>query len=58
MRGGEGGVLNTILGIFIIGVLNNGLVLMNVPSYYNVFIKGLMMAFAVLVDINSSKKKA
>lgn len=58
MRGGEGGIFNTILGIFIIAVLNNGLVLLNVPSQYYLFIKGLLMAFAVLVDINSLKKKS
>lgn len=58
MRGGEGGVFNTILGIFIIAVLNNGLVLLNVPSQYYLFIKGLLMVFAVLVDFNSLKKKS
>ena len=58
MRGGEGGIFNTILGIFIIAVLNNGLVLLNVPSQYYLFIKGVLMVFAVLVDFNSLKKKA
>ncbi|HJA12289.1 MAG TPA: ABC transporter permease [Candidatus Mediterraneibacter merdipullorum] len=58
MRGGEGGVFYTILGIFIIAVLNNGLVLLNVPSQYYQFIKGLLMVFAVLVDFNSLKKKS
>lgn len=58
MRGGEGGIFNTILGIFIIAVLNNGLVLLNVPSQYYLFIKGLLMVFAVLVDFNSLKKKS
>lgn len=57
LRGGQGGILYTLLGIFIIAVLNNGMVLMNVPSNYYQFIKGLLMIIAVLLDMNKGKKK-
>jgi ribose/xylose/arabinose/galactoside ABC-type transport system permease subunit len=50
LRGGQGGILNTVLGIFLIGVLNNGMILMNVPSYYYQFAKGLIIIIAVLID--------
>lgn len=57
MRGGQGGVLYTLLGVFILAVLNNGMVLMNVPSNYYQFIKGALMIVAVLLDMNSNRKK-
>lgn len=57
MRGGQGGIMYTMLGIFILAVLNNGMVLMNVPSNYNQFIKGGLMIVAVLLDMNKSNTK-
>lgn len=57
MRGGQGGIMYTMLGIFILAVLNNGMVLMNVPSNYNQFIKGALMIVAVLLDMNKSTAK-
>ncbi len=57
MRGGRGGILNTLLGIFIIAVLNNGMTLIGVPTNFNQLIKGLLMLVAVLLDVSSRKKK-
>ena len=56
LRGGRGGILNTLLGIFIIAVLNNGMTLMGVPTNYNQLIKGLLMLVAVLLDMSNRKK--
>ena len=50
LRGGQGGILYTLLGIFLIGVLNNGMILMNVPSHYYQFVKGVIIILAVLID--------
>ena len=57
LKGGQGGILNTLLGIFIIAVLNNGMVLINVPSNYNQFIKGALILVAVLLDVGNRKAK-
>ena len=56
MRGGRGGILNTLLGIFIIAVLNNGMTLLGVPTNYNQLVKGLLMIIAVLLDTSNRKK--
>ena len=56
LRGGRGGILNTLLGIFIIAVLNNGMTLMGVPTNYNQLITGLLMLVAVLLDMSNRKK--
>lgn len=48
--GGQGGVLGTIIGALIIGILNNALNLMNVQSYYQMIAKAIVILLAVLLD--------
>ena len=55
MTGGIGRISGTIIGVLIIGVLNNGLVLMGVSSYYQQIIKGVIIAAAVLLDMKTKK---
>lgn len=55
MTGGVGRISGTIIGVLIIGVLNNGLVLMGVSSYYQQIIKGVIIAAAVLLDMKTKK---
>ena len=50
LSGGQGSVVGTIIGALIIGVLNNGLNLLNVSSYYQQLIKGVVILVAVLID--------
>ena len=50
MRGGHGSISGTILGAFIMGVLMNGLNLMNVSQNWQVFATGLVVIFAVYID--------
>jgi ribose transport system permease protein len=48
--GGRGSVLQTVLGVLLIGILNNGLTLMNVDAYLQLVIKGIIIVAAVLFD--------
>lgn len=50
LSGGKGTVIGTIVGALIIGVLNNGLDLLNVSSYWQSVVKGLIIIGAVLLD--------
>jgi ribose transport system permease protein len=50
ITGGEGRIEGTLLGVFIIGILSNGLILLNVEPYYQLVIKGLALLFAVGLD--------
>jgi len=48
--GGVGGVFGTVIGALLIGVLRNGLVLMNVSSFVQQIVIGLILVAAVAVD--------
>jgi ribose transport system permease protein len=50
LSGGRGSILGTVLGCLIIGVLNNGLVLLEVSPFWQQVIKGLVILVAVAVD--------
>ena len=50
MSGGRGKITGTIAGVLIIAVLNNGLNIMDVSSYYQAVIKALVILVAVLSD--------
>jgi ribose transport system permease protein len=47
--GGEGSLGGTLLGVLIIGVLNNGLNLLNVNALWNQVVKGVVIALALLI---------
>ena len=53
LSGGQGGVIGTIIGALIIGVLNNGLNLLNVSSFYQQVAKGAVILIAVYIDRRS-----
>jgi ribose/xylose/arabinose/galactoside ABC-type transport system permease subunit len=48
--GGQGTLVGTVVGVLIIGVINNGLNLLDVSSYWQQIIKGLIIAGAVILD--------
>lgn len=50
MSGGRGKIVGTVIGVLILGVLNNTLNLMNVSPYLQGMVKGLIIVLAVLVQ--------
>ena len=55
LMGGTGTITGTIIGSLIIGVINNTLNLLNVSSYWQQIIKGLIIAVAVILDVWTKK---
>jgi len=58
MAGGSGKLGGTLIGALIIGILNNGLNLMNVNSFWQTVVKGVVILLAVTIDFFRNKKKA
>jgi len=50
LAGGVGTITGTLLGVLLIGVINNGLDLLGVSSYYQAVIKGVIIVGAVWLD--------
>ncbi len=50
LTGGRGRIVGTLIGALIIGILNNGLNLLGVSSFYQMVVKGIVIAIAVLID--------
>jgi len=55
LMGGRGRITGTLIGALIIGVIDNGLNLMNVSSFYQQIVKGGVILLAVLLDRKSNK---
>ncbi len=59
LSGGRGTILGTVLGCLIIGVLNNGLFLLNVSPFWQQVIKGVVILLAVALDrMNNRQREA
>jgi len=56
LNGGRGTIMGTVHGCLIIGVLNNGLVLLEVSPFWQQVIKGLVILIAVAVDKMGARK--
>lgn len=56
LEGGRGRIGRTLAGVLLIGVLGNGLVLLDVESYYQRLIQGAMLLLAVLLDSIRAKR--
>lgn len=50
LMGGEGRIAGTLVGALILGALTNGLVLLNVPSFYEQIVTGSVVVIAVALD--------
>ena len=52
MSGGRGKIQGTLIGVLIIAVLNNGMNILGISSYYQDVVKGIVILIAVLSDRN------
>ena len=56
LRGGVGLVINALLGALLLAAINNGLSLMNVPTFYQLVVSGLILIIAVFLDSRATAK--
>ena len=57
LSGGEGTIVGTILGAIFMGILANGIVLLDISAYWERVIIGAVVLIAVIMDILRSRKK-
>lgn len=57
LSGGKGTIMGTVQGALIIGVLNNGLVLLNVSPFWQQVVKGFVILLAVMIEKFNAKKE-
>ena len=53
--GGRGGIPNTILGLLVLGVLNNGLDHIDIDSFLKILIRGLILLLALVINVYAQK---
>lgn len=53
--GGRGGIGNTIVGVFVLGVLNNGLDYVKIDSFLKVLIRGLILLAALVINVYAER---
>lgn len=56
VAGGQGRILNVVAGVLIMGMLNNGMTLMNLDEYWQWITRGMVLLFAVAFD-NMQRKR-
>jgi L-arabinose transport system permease protein len=56
LSGGVGTMMGTIIGVLIMGTVQNALNLMNVPTFYQYVVRGVILLLAVLFDQVKQKK--
>jgi ribose transport system permease protein len=56
--GGQGGIGNTIVGLLVLGVLNNGLDHVRIDSFLKILIRGLILLLALIINVYAQRMRA
>jgi ribose transport system permease protein len=56
--GGQGGIPNTIVGLFVLGVLNNGLDHVDIDSFLKILIRGLILLAALIINVYAQRLRS
>lgn len=56
--GGQGGIGNTIVGLLVLGVLNNGLDHVRMDSFLKILIRGLVLLLALIINVYAQRLRS
>lgn len=57
MSGGSGSIIGVFFGALLLGIINNGMNLLYIDSYWQMVIKGIIIVAAIIYSVRSSNKK-
>ena len=57
LAGGSGAVVGALVGALVMASIDNGMSMMNTPTFWQYIVKGLILLIAVWMDISSKNKK-
>lgn len=58
LSGGKGKPIGVALGAVFVGILENGMTLLNVSSYYQQVVQGIVLIMAIAFDVYKNKRQA
>ena len=58
LGGGRGSVVGTVIGVFVLGVVANGITLLNLSNQWQLVVQGAALLLAVIVDEYRGKRRA
>jgi len=56
LTGGKGTIVGGFLGVLILGILNNGMILTSVPTFYQMVARGVLLIGAVVIAENQARR--
>jgi ribose transport system permease protein len=56
--GGQGGIGNTVVGLLVLGVLNNGLDHVRIDSFLKILIRGVILLLALVINVYAQRLRA
>ena len=57
LSGGQGSLFGTLIGVFILQFISNGMVLMNISSFYQEVVRGVVIILAVILDTTRMRRQ-
>lgn len=57
LSGGVANIFGTFIGVLLLGTIDNGLAILGVSSYWQLVVKGLILIFAIFVDVMRGGEK-
>ncbi len=55
LSGGKGNIMGTLSGVLFLGFINNSMILLGIPYTWQLILKGLILLFAIIADMQSKK---
>lgn len=57
MSGGKGSIVGALFGALLLGTLNNGMVMLNIHTYWQQIISGVVLVIAVVFDVVKKRRE-